>query len=73
MEITTPYRVVVVVVVVGTTTNSVEAVEVEGIICCCSDCMFLMSFEDSKIFRHFKIVHQINSLLNINSSAGYIN
>jgi heterodisulfide reductase subunit B len=71
MEITTPYRVVV--VDVGTTTDSVEAVELEWIICCCNGCMFLMRFEDSKIFRHFKIVHQINSLLNNNSSAGYIN
>jgi hypothetical protein len=62
MEMTTPYRVVV--VVVGTTTNSVEAVEVEEIICCCSICMFLMSLEDSTIFRHFKLIHQKNSLLN---------
>ena len=59
---TTPYRVVV--VVVGTTANSVVAVAVEGIICCCSACMFLMRVEDSKIFWHFKTVHQNNSLLN---------
>jgi hypothetical protein len=63
MEITTPYRVVV--VVVGTTANSVVAVAVEEIICCCSICMFLLRLEDSKIFWHFKLIHQKNCLLNI--------